>query len=164
MFQIIFCNGGNNMGKLTSAERKILEKFFRENSEEVVELLEEILERGKQRYSSLERNEVQEVISNFLTEIGMPKNIRGFEYLCYSIYLIIKYDKKSFMITKEVYPRVAEEYSVKPSNVERCIRTAVKNTFVKGCTNKRMKVIFKKNPTPSEFVAIATDEIKKRLQ
>ena len=151
------------MGKLTSTERKILEKFFKEHPEEVVELIEEILEKNLHR-SLFKRDEVEECVADFLTEIGVPKNIKGYEYLSYTLYLIIKDDKKSFMITREVYPIVATKYHTTSANVERCIRTAVQNTFVKGNNNKKQKLIFKKNATPSEFVVIAAEEVKKRLQ
>lgn len=65
-----------------------------------------------------------------LISLGVPMNLRGFDYLASAITLAAC--DPSFMhgVTKRLYPAVADTYDTNIPCVERNIRTAIESTFL----------------------------------
>lgn len=64
-------------------------------------------------------------VSKLLMDLGVYPECKGYGYIITAMNLIK--DDKSYLssITKKLYPGIANIRNVKPSNVERCIRTEV---------------------------------------
>ena len=69
--------------------------------------------------------ETNHEIMNALMEIGIPANLRGFPYIVYAEQLIFADQNYMHGITKALYIDIAKHFMTTPSNVERCIRTAI---------------------------------------
>ena len=66
-------------------------------------------------------------VSNMLLSLGVPTKLRGYGYLREAVLLMSKQPSQS--ITKELYPAVASGFGATAVQVERSIRSAVKNSF-----------------------------------
>ena len=66
-------------------------------------------------------------VSNMLLSLGVPTKLRGYAYLREAVLRMV--DRPSQSITKELYPAVAADCGATAAQVERSIRSAVKNSF-----------------------------------
>ncbi len=104
-------------------------------------------------------------VTDLLHGIGVPANIRGYQYLRDAILFAIYDPQMTHAVTKELYPAVAKKEETTPSRVERAIRHAIEVAWDRGeketidelfgytVSNRRGK------PTNSEFIALLADRI-----
>ena len=115
--------------------------------------------------SKRDNKDVKQELSKLLHELGIPSNIKGYEYLREAI--INLYNAKNISgITKELYPDIASKYDTSPTKVERAIRHAIEVSSHRGDI-KLMDEIFghsvdmeKSKPTHSEFIVTIADKLK----
>ena len=115
--------------------------------------------------SKRDNKDVKQELSKLLHELGIPSNIKGYEYLREAI--INLYNAKNISgITKELYPDIASKYDTSPTKVERAIRHAIEVSSNRGDI-KLMDEIFghsvdmeKSKPTHSEFIVTIADKLK----
>lgn len=79
-------------------------------------------------------------IHSFLLDVGVPANVRGFEYLHDAINFVLE-GKASKGDMMGLYETVGDFNNEKPTRIERCIRTAIKNC-IKNSDNKKLCEIF----------------------
>lgn len=111
-------------------------------------------------------------ISEILSSCGIPRHIKGFEYLRSAILSFFdekefgRYGFSSISMTKDLYPMVAKKYQTTSSRVERAIRHAIEVAWDRGDT-ELLNQLFgysidprKGKPTNSEFVALIVDMLR----
>ncbi len=113
-----------------------------------------------------ESRDLQQEVTEIIHEIGIPAHIKGYMYLREAILMVVEEVELLGMITKALYPKVAERYDTTPSRVERAIRHAIevawsrnnieiiKNFFGYTISIERGK------PTNSEFIALVADRLR----
>lgn len=105
-------------------------------------------------------------VSELLTELGMPRNIKGFKYARTAIILAYENPNMVDAITKELYPEVAKLYGTTPSRTERAIRHATEVTWDRGDLDVLKKYFGntissrRAKPTNSEFIAMLADYLR----
>ena len=115
--------------------------------------------------SSKDNNDVKQELSKLLHELGIPSNIKGYEYLRDAIINIYN-SKKLTGITKGLYPEIANKYDTSPSKVERAIRHAIEISSNRGNLDLMDEIfghsvdIEKAKPTNSEFIVTIADKLK----
>lgn len=109
--------------------------------------------------------QVETVITDLLHELGVPANLKGYQYLRTAI--LLTYHDMGLLghITKGLYPCIAQEFETTASRVERGIRHAIEVAWNRG----NMQVIHrifrytisaeKSKPTNSEFIAMLSDKL-----
>lgn len=116
------------MTELEKAEMKRrLEEKLGYPLEDVLELLESM---KKVKNVEQQDDSIKLRIIRILNEIGIPRNLRGCEYLRTAIELA--YKNNHISITRELYPRVAEKHNSTSKRVERAIRHAIEVTWSRG--------------------------------
>lgn len=117
-----------------------------------------------------EENDIDGIISDLLTEIGIPVHILGYQYLRYAVRITIEDMKMINSITKQMYPTVAKRFNTTPSRTERAIRHAIEVAFDRGNVEV-MDSLFgysinseKGKPTNSEFIATIADKLRLKLK
>lgn len=108
-------------------------------------------------------------IYKFLAEIGIPSNIKGYNYI--KTALMLAYNDSSILenITKVLYSEIAKKYDTTSSRVERAIRHAIEVACTKGnveLINKIFKYsisVNKGKPTNSEFIAQTINAMQMNL-
>jgi len=110
--------------------------------------------------------DVQVKISNLLHDLGVPSQIKGFQYLREGITMLYQSTGLIGGITKEVYPEIARRFATTPSRVERAIRHAIEVSWNRA-DYKKMNQIFghsidydRAKPTNSEFMVTLSDALR----
>ena len=120
-------------------------------------------ELSNQHGTVVEETAVYTRITKLLKNLGIPTNIRGFEYLRYAIYLKYMYPDKYWEITKELYPEVAKHYSTTWIRVERTCRRAIEMGYDRGSLELYDEIFGytinskKGKPINSEFISALAD-------
>lgn len=105
-------------------------------------------------------------VTNTIHAVGVPANIKGYQYLRDAIIMSINDTELINAVTKQLYPRVAEKHNTSPSRVERAIRHAIEVACVRG-NEEELYSLFgytvnnaKGKPTNSEFIAMIADKLR----
>ena len=84
--------------------------------------------------------------NEFLIKLGVYPNLKGFDYIVRAVEIIK--EKGHLKVTKELYPKIAEEFGTLPTRVERAMRH-----IVSKISKSRLEDLgFVKNPTTSELI------------
>ena len=109
---------------------------------------------------------MRNIVTSIIHEIGVPAHIKGYHYLRCAIVSAYHAPELLESVTKQLYPRVAEQYHTTPSRVERAIRHAIEIAWDRGNLDT-LNSFFgytvntcKGKPTNSEFIALITDKLR----
>ena len=114
----------------------------------------------------LYHNNLQIAVTNVLHELGVPSHIKGYSYIRESILEIYFNPDMIGGITKELYPKIAEEFNTTVSRVERAIRHAIEVSWNRGNWDLMQEIfgysvdIDKAKPTNSEFIVTVADKLR----
>ena len=112
---------------------------------------------------------MEDVISDILFELGMPSHIRGYRYTVYAIKIATENPDILDSITNKLYPAIAEQYGTTAIRCERSIRHAIECTWDRGSLDVFEKYfgntisITKGKPTNSEFIARMANIVKRKV-
>lgn len=73
----------------------------------------------------------EQTVSDFLIDIGIPENVRGFYYLRTAVMTAVN-EKDREHVTGHIYSVLTSEYNTSVSKIERSIRYAVSVAFDRG--------------------------------
>ena len=142
------------------------------------ERIKQLLQESNGRTDNIHYNQAQiefengnytPLITNVIEELGIPAHIKGYRYVRQAVEMVIKDMDLLSAVTKELYPRVAEEFDSTPSRVERAIRHAIDVAWQRG-NQEALKNYFQNNvnenvkPTNSQFIAKVADKIMVELK
>lgn len=82
---------------------------------------------------------VKEEIIFVLNELGVTSNLFGYEYLKFGIEEHIKSGERIRGNAMNLYEKIAKNFNVKSSRVERCIRNAIERSFGRVGFNEKEK-------------------------
>lgn len=108
-------------------------------------------------------------VTKTIHSVGVPANIKGYQYLRDAIIMSIKDTELINAVTKQLYPRVANRHNTSPSRVERAIRHAIEVACIRGNEEELYKLFGytvsnnKGKPTNSEFIAMIADKLRLEL-
>lgn len=109
-------------------------------------------------------------ITDIIHQLGVPAHIKGYHYLRSAIVSAYHEPELLDSVTKQLYPRVAEQFTTTPSRVERAIRHAIEIAWDRGNLDT-LNSFFgytvntcKGKPTNSEFIALITDKLRLQHQ
>lgn len=111
-------------------------------------------------------NKIESEVSVLLHDLGIPTHVRGYQYIREGVMLLYASDGISSLVTKEIYPKIANKYQTTSSRVERAIRHAIEISWSRGDI-KLMEDLFgnsidfdRSRPTNSEFLSTLADKFK----
>ena len=109
---------------------------------------------------------VEVEVSSLLHDLGIPSHVRGYKYIREGIMMIYTSKEVVNLVTKDIYPEIANRYNTTSSRVERAIRHAIEISWMRGDL-KIMEDIFgnsidfeRSKPTNSEFLTTIADRLK----
>jgi two-component system response regulator (stage 0 sporulation protein A) len=116
-------------------------------------------------YISNKETDLTQQVTDALVRLGIPRHIKGFEYLRQAVILSVNDKTLIEHITKRLYPEVAAMFETTPSRVERAIRHAIevgcsKDPDWMGLTFNRAMSVLSDKPVNSEFIATIADNIR----
>lgn len=111
-------------------------------------------------------HDLDSIISNTLTKIGIPASLTGYKYLITAVKEVIEDDAMLEGITKVLYPSIAKKHNSTPQRVEKAIRHAIEVAWSQN-NDSKFKNEFKNTlksgkirPTNSEFIAVLSRQIQ----
>lgn len=114
----------------------------------------------KIKYSDIP--DLQSRICDLLHELGVSSKYIGFFYTMDAVMLVIDKPQSVNMITKQLYPEIAQRYGVTWNTVERNIRTIILAVW-----NKRRAELehmagfaFENKPNTAQFISILADYVR----
>ena len=99
-------------------------------------------------------------IMRIFMAIGIPSNLKGYQYLREAVKMTINEPDVITQITTRIYPELAKRFHTSPSNVERSMRHAIETAWERGKKENIDSLfglkIYDRNekPTNSEFIAL----------
>ena len=129
--------------------------------------LESVEENKNELYVEKQVNpKIQLQVTELLHNLGVPSQIKGYQYLREGILMLYESTGLIGGITKEVYPEIALRYNTTPSRVERAIRHAIEVSWNRA-DYEMMNKIFghsidydRAKPTNSEFMVTLSDALR----
>lgn len=114
----------------------------------------------------LYHNNLQIAVTNVLHELGVPSHIKGYSYIREGILEVFFNPSVIGGITKELYPKIADDFNTTVSRVERAIRHAIEVGWNRGNWDLMQDIfgysvdIEKAKPTNSEFIVTVADKLR----
>ncbi len=111
-------------------------------------------------------HEIQMRVTDLLHTLGVPSQIKGYQYLREGILMLYQSTGLIGGITKEVYPEIAIRYNTTASRVERAIRHAIEVSWNRADYNTMNKIFGhsidydRAKPTNSEFMVTLSDALR----
>jgi len=108
---------------------------------------------------------VEEKVANLFLALGIPPQIKGYQYLREAVKMVLNDHSVINRITKELYPGVAKQYDTSASKVERAMRHAIEVAWNRGRIGSANKLLGyevfsqRDKPTNGEFIAMVADKI-----
>lgn len=110
--------------------------------------------------------ELEQAISGFMLELGIPAHLRGYQYLRSAVEMCTKDMELVGSVTKLLYPDLAKLYKTTDQKIERAIRNAIEVSWERGnsalfeqlfgyCNSNEYS-----RPTNSEYIATVADYIR----
>ncbi len=113
---------------------------------------------------------LEDTITEIIREIGIPANIKGYQYLREAILRVVENMEIINAVTKELYPEVAKKFYTTANSVERAIRHAIEVAWSRGNVEALQQYFghtisnMKSRPTNSEFIALIADNLKLKFK
>jgi two-component system response regulator (stage 0 sporulation protein A) len=125
-----------------------------------------VSERSKNELIKFQDKKLQMKVTNILHALGIPSDIKGYQYIRSAIIMV--YDNPSFIgkITKELYPDLSIKFNTSIEGVERAIRHAIEVSCLRGDIDLMEEIfghsvdIDKAKPTNSEFIVTIADKLR----
>lgn len=110
--------------------------------------------------------ELEQAISGFMLELGIPAHLRGYQYLRSAVEMCAKDMELVGSVTKLLYPDLAKLYRTTDQKIERAIRNAIEVSWERG-NSALFEQLFGycnspeyNRPTNSEYIATVADYIR----
>lgn len=131
---------------------------------------DKIMEEIREMIEPVAKENIEDVISEILFELGMPSHILGYQYSVYAIKIAVENPDIINAITCGLYPTVAKHYGTATSRVERTIRHGIECAWDRGDLDVIEKYfgntvsLVKGRPTNSEFIARVANIVRRRIR
>lgn len=102
------------------------------------------------------------IVTQYLMKLGVPTSVTGFGYIKSGVLYLLKEENRRVLVTRELYPKIAEEYNSSVSKVERAIRTAI-GKAERRCTKELQTILYDREElrlTNMEFITLVTEKIR----
>ena len=112
------------------------------------------------------RHVLEQAISDFMLELGIPAHLRGYQYLRSAVEMCAEDMELVGSVTKLLYPDLAKMHKTTDQKIERAIRNAIEVSWERG-NGDLFEELFGYNnseeysrPTNGEYIAAVADHIR----
>ena len=82
--------------------------------------------------STVTSRELEQAISGFMLELGIPAHLRGYQYLRSAVEMCVEDMELVGSVTKLLYPDLAKMHKTTDQKIERAIRNAIEVSWERG--------------------------------
>lgn len=119
---------------------------------------------------SLDKKNIEQIISQMMLDMGIPVHLKGYHYIRAAVVMAVEDMRVVGSVTKLLYPEIARRYNTTDGKVERAIRNAIEISWERGNrhTFERMFGYCMESgqgrPTNSEYIAAIADVVYMQLR
>lgn len=120
--------------------------------------------------NSVSTQELEQAISDFMLELGIPAHLRGYQFLRSAVGMCVEDMELVGSVTKLLYPDLAKLYQTTDQKIERAIRNAIEVSWDRG-NSALFEELFGycngngySRPTNSEYIAAVADYIRLKYE
>lgn len=156
----------SNMVSLYGADYYMTKPASYETLFERVKMLCQSFSLHKETTREDRENGLELKVTGVIHDVGIPANIKGYQYLRDAIMMTVHDNELMHAVTKQLYPMVAKKHKTTASRVERAIRHAIEVACTRGNEEFFYKLFgytvstLKGKPTNSEFIALIADKLR----
>lgn len=122
-----------------------------------------------ERYYELlkQHKEYEAWVSNVFLELGIPQNVKGYDYLMAAMLLANDEPDLVRAMYRELYPRIADLFNTTPSRVERSMRHAIELAWNNSDPETLHEMfgytvcLVRGKPTNGNFLAIMVNKLRR---
>ena len=110
--------------------------------------------------------EMDTIIANDLSELGLPSHVYGYRFLIMAIKMVIDDAEAVSKVTKNIFTPIAEKFNITPQRVSTEISRAIQIAFDRG----RLETLLEVNklnpnvkPKSQEFISIVAERIRSEI-
>ena len=109
---------------------------------------------------------LQTEVTKLLHNLGIPSNIKGYQFIRTAILMVYENPNLIGGITKELYPNISVKFNTSTQRVERAIRHAIEVSWLRGDIDLMEEIfghsvdIDRAKPTNSEFIVTIADKLR----
>lgn len=161
-FKKLICISDFNSVIFEMLEKSSIDYCLRKpfNIDYFIEILNRISKDNFENDVDYRNTTMKNEINRIFAEIGVPRHLKGYNYLVTGIINVYNNINLLSEVTKELYPSIARTYSTTSSRVEQAIRHVIKITWLNG-NQEELQNIFgfraKQRPCNSEFISKIVD-------
>lgn len=158
------------MATLEAKINLIMEYIVADSAEDRYQLKEKIMQALCESTPIQKDYTLDNLIDDFLTEIGMPCHLVGYSHVVTALKMIMVDPTYLNNITDRLYPQIAQQHDSTPPRVERAIRHAIERAWERMAFSTMDRLFGnigdpgKGKPTNSEFLAVSHKIISRRLR
>lgn len=159
-----FCSQSVLLQAIREEVRLFLPKPF--TDELMLETLRRACGAGVERRASAR---LEATVSEALRDIGMPAHIKGYPYTRRAILMVMEDPSLAHALTKALYPALARQFATTPTCVERSIRSAIDQMWLRGDVETQ-RAFFgaaldmdNGKPTNGRFIAAVAEKLRLQL-
>ncbi len=140
--------------------KKRVDELIEEKNNPTPIINKEVIEK-----KDLKSLQIDKKITEIFITVGIPANIKGYQFLREAVKLAIASPTIINSITKKLYPSIAEKFDTSASKVERAIRHAIEVAWdrqkIENINNVFGIKVYNSNekPTNGEFIALVADKM-----
>lgn len=101
---------------------------------------------------------------SFLEELGFPRELKGFHYLCRAAGLCMDAPGRIWEGMNTLYEDIAAHFGTRASSVERDLRNLACHAFRNGAVMRLTEGRFSQNPTNTELICAVCDMLAKQQE
>ncbi len=99
-----------------------------------------------------------------MCQLGITANYSGARFIAYAVFLSVQNEDRLRLVTKQLYPDVANHFDVSVNSVERNIRTSIDIAWRRNSALLRQLARYPlvKKPSSVQFISILADYFMQR--
>ena len=160
----------NNIEMKMDAIMRFLTAGNNQDREQAMADMRSLMQGGSVESDPNPNKNVEDIVLDILTELGVPARIKGHRYLISAITAMVNNPELKNGITKELYPLIGKKWNTTSSRAERGIRHAIEVAFDR-CDIDVIEKYFgntisldKGKPTNGEFIAQIAIAVNRRMK
>ena len=109
--------------------------------------------------------EIDTIITNVLSELGVPSHVYGYRFLTMAVKLAVEDADAVSKVTKNIFTPIVKKFNITPQRVSTEISRAIQIAFDRGLLATLLednKLDPKVKPKSQEFITIVSKEIRSK--